>query len=60
MRDAGPIDGQTLMEEVDRYLVAVDLFRSMGHEPTWRPEVLDPAVSLERFLSGPPEHRVVH
>lgn len=27
-----------LMEEVDRYLAAVDLFRAAGCEPTWRPE----------------------
>jgi hypothetical protein len=27
-----------LVEEIDRYLAAVDLFRTLGCEPTWRPE----------------------
>jgi hypothetical protein len=48
-----------LMEEVDRYLAAVDLFRAEHCEPTWRPEVVPertgrPAVSTtsQRALSG--------
>jgi hypothetical protein len=31
-------DTAKLMEEIDRYLAAIDLFRSQGCEPTWRPE----------------------
>ena len=60
MRSPDPIAGQELMEEISRYLAAVDLFRSSGCEPSWRPEDADPAVSLERFLSERREHRVVH
>jgi hypothetical protein len=37
MFDQGDI--RKLMEEIDRYLAAVELFRSHGCEPTWRPEV---------------------
>ena len=32
-------DTQKLIEEIDRYLAAVDLFRSESCEPTWRPEI---------------------
>ena len=32
-------DTQQLIEEIDRYLAAVDLFRSKSCEPTWRPEI---------------------
>jgi hypothetical protein len=60
MRSPEPIAGQELMEEIGRYLAAVDLFRSLDAEPSWRPEVADPAVALEQFLSGRREHRVVH
>jgi hypothetical protein len=60
MRSPEPIAGQELMEEIGRYLAAVDLFRYLGAEPSWRPEVADPAVALERFLSERREHRVVH
>ncbi len=31
-------DAEKLMEEIDRYLAAVDLFRALGCDPTWRPE----------------------
>jgi hypothetical protein len=32
----------TLVDEIRRYLEAVELFRSLGHEPYWRREtVLD-------------------
>jgi hypothetical protein len=34
-----------LLEEIDRYLAAVDLFRASGCEPSWRPEV-PPSVRL--------------
>jgi hypothetical protein len=29
---------EKLIEEIDRYLAAVDLFRALGCKPTWRPE----------------------
>jgi hypothetical protein len=32
-------DTTKLMEEVVRYLAAVDLFRELACEPTWRPEL---------------------
>jgi hypothetical protein len=32
-----------LMEEITRYLATVDVFRSVGCEPTWRPEAVRPA-----------------
>jgi hypothetical protein len=35
------IDIAALMEEIERYLEAVDAFRAAGCRPTWRP---DPAV----------------
>ncbi len=34
-----PSNTDKLMEEVDRYLAAVDLFRELACEPTWRPEL---------------------
>jgi hypothetical protein len=33
----------TLVDEIRRYLEAVELFRSLGHEPHWRPETVRPA-----------------
>jgi hypothetical protein len=32
-------DTQKLIEEIGRYLAAVDLFRAESCEPTWRPEL---------------------
>jgi hypothetical protein len=32
-----------LIEEITRYLATVDVFRSVGCEPTWRPESVRPA-----------------
>jgi hypothetical protein len=32
-----------LIEEITRYLATVDVFRSVGCEPTWRPETVRPA-----------------
>jgi hypothetical protein len=29
---------EDLIEEIARYLATVDLFRSVGCEPSWRPE----------------------
>ena len=37
--EAAPNDRHELVEEVVRYLAAVDLFRELGHEPTWRREL---------------------
>jgi hypothetical protein len=33
-----PTDNDALMEEIERYLAAVEVFRSCSCEPTWRPE----------------------
>jgi hypothetical protein len=32
------IDPDALSEEIVRYLAAVELFRSLGSKPVWRPE----------------------
>ena len=32
------IDAKALIDEIARYLAAVDLFRALGSEPTWLPE----------------------
>jgi hypothetical protein len=32
------IDITALVEEIGRYLAAVDAFRAAGCEPTWRPD----------------------
>lgn len=32
-------DARKLIEEIDRYLAAVDLFRAENCEPSWRPEL---------------------
>ena len=59
MRTPEPIAEPTLMEEIGRYLAVVELFRSMGHEPSWRPEGAE-TVSPERFSCERREHRAVH
>jgi hypothetical protein len=32
------LDVEALLREIRRYLVAVDEFRRLGHEPRWQPE----------------------
>ena len=32
-------DATALIDEIARYLAVVDLFRAVGCEPTWRPEL---------------------
>ena len=32
------IDTKALIDEIARYLAAVELFRALGSEPTWLPE----------------------
>ena len=34
----------TLAEEAQRYLHVVEVFRAEGHEPRWRPELVEPPV----------------
>ena len=36
-----------LIDEIARYLAAVELFRSLGCEPRWRPESAPRAVATE-------------
>jgi hypothetical protein len=38
-----------MIEEITRYLAAVDAFRAAGCEPTWRPE---PSFVAQRILTG--------
>jgi hypothetical protein len=49
MNDELTIDGNTLAEEIGRYLAAVELFRALGCEPRWLPEAVRPgATTVER------------
>jgi hypothetical protein len=32
-----PLDIELLLDEISRYLAAIDVFRREGCEPTWRP-----------------------
>ena len=41
------IDRKTLIDEIIRYLTAVDVFRAAGCEPFWRPECAAMAIDLE-------------
>jgi hypothetical protein len=34
------ISGEYLIDEITRYLAAVDAFRAEGREPIWRPETV--------------------
>ena len=46
------LDQQTdLIDEVTRYLAAVELFRSVGCEPSWRPESIRPPATDEPLLT---------
>jgi len=36
--DSTRIDREALLQEVERYLAAVDAFRAEGAAPSWRPE----------------------
>jgi hypothetical protein len=38
MNDMLDISAEDLVDEITRYLAAVDAFRAEGREPTWRPE----------------------
>lgn len=53
-------DTEKLMEEIDRYLAVVDLFRSENCELTWRPEihaeVAVPNPTAHATVAGPDIH----
>jgi hypothetical protein len=36
-----------LIDEIERYLAAVDVFRALGCEPTWQPESAPRPVAIE-------------
>jgi hypothetical protein len=36
-----------LIDEIERYLAAVDVFRALGCEPAWRPESAPRALAIE-------------
>ena len=55
MNDEITIDAEALADEIDRYLAAVELFRSLGCGPYWRPEIPSPQASVSR---RPPENTV--
>ena len=51
MNDALDEDTDRLLDQIVRYLAAVDLFRAEGYEPSWRPEVVtSPATGLHSPL----------
>jgi hypothetical protein len=58
--NAADTDTRSLIDEVERYLAAVEAFRALGCEPTWQRECSPAATTVERILSGPQEHRAVH
>jgi len=39
MNDTLDTTTEGLIDEITRYLAAVDVFRAEGREPTWRPEL---------------------
>ncbi len=39
MKTQPPIDPEVLILEVMRYLAAVEVFRAVGCDPAWRPEL---------------------
>jgi len=43
---------EELMQEIERYLAAVALFRALDHEPRWRGENWSRQPSLKRAQSG--------
>jgi hypothetical protein len=43
---------ETLIQEIARYLEAVELFRTAGYEPAWRPEIQTGESSLARMLAA--------
>jgi hypothetical protein len=47
-----PEHTEDLIEEISRYLAAIELFRSVGCEPSWRPESVRPTPLLEAVESG--------
>jgi hypothetical protein len=42
---------EALADEIARYLAIVELFRALGCEPTWRPEVGGPRLADEPLPS---------
>jgi hypothetical protein len=47
MTDRPLIDIDDLLDEIGRYLVAVDVFRSLDCEPAWRPELTSQPVGAD-------------
>ena len=40
MNDTLDTSTEDLVDEIGRYLAAVDVFRAEGREPIWRPEIV--------------------
>jgi hypothetical protein len=51
MNRQGEIESMDLIEEIERYLAAVAVFRAQDCEPTWRPETEWLYVAPERERS---------
>lgn len=47
MNDGPHTAAERLIDEVSRYLAAVDVFRAANCEPTWRPELAPSAMWLD-------------
>ena len=41
-----------LIDEITRYLATVELFRSLGCEPSWRPESVGPVLITDLLRSS--------
>ena len=59
MNDLLDISAEDLVDEITRYLAAVDAFRAEGREPTWRPENVTPPTP-ELRSSGRPATSSAH
>jgi hypothetical protein len=49
---------EELVSEIERYLGAVELFRALGHEPSWRPEPRSEPIARVAAWLEPHESRV--
>ena len=60
MNEKPRIDPEALLEEIGRYLAAVDLFRALDSEPAWRPEVTRASAPNEPAPAQAADSRSAH
>jgi len=53
MNDTLDTSTEELVDEITRYLAAVDVFRAEGREPIWRPEIVAAPALEPRSLVHP-------